>query len=209
MKIAKWNDEFIEFSDGSKITYDHEQDCCEYNYADFEVLDVFYNGEEFVDYRIEPVKYGMNLVLIQDDYAGIFGNVWRGKTIYIPFYSEQNGYYTSDLCVIVTGKDKVVIGPMESYEVGEALYNENDLKRSIESGELDGCSVIFCSVCGKTILCRSNYEAKSAATHHMAQEHKKAMRIDAAGTYETKTVPLRYTSTRLNRVDVHVIEDDY
>ena len=39
IKITKIDDEQILFSDGSRITFDHEQDCCEYNYADFQQLD--------------------------------------------------------------------------------------------------------------------------------------------------------------------------
>lgn len=34
MKITKWDDDRIYFSDGSTISYQHEQDCCEYNYTD-------------------------------------------------------------------------------------------------------------------------------------------------------------------------------
>lgn len=36
MKIKKVTEDFIEFDNGSKITFDHIQECCENNYADFE-----------------------------------------------------------------------------------------------------------------------------------------------------------------------------
>ena len=39
MKIIKVTDEAIVFSNGNKITYDHVQECCEYNFADFNSLE--------------------------------------------------------------------------------------------------------------------------------------------------------------------------
>ena len=39
MKISVVNDESITFDNGYSITYGHEQDCCEYNYADFEQIE--------------------------------------------------------------------------------------------------------------------------------------------------------------------------
>ena len=38
MKIANVTEEAIIFDNGNKITFDHERDCCEYNYADFSIL---------------------------------------------------------------------------------------------------------------------------------------------------------------------------
>jgi hypothetical protein len=37
--IAEVTDEHILFSNGSEITFDHPQDCCEWNYADFEQIE--------------------------------------------------------------------------------------------------------------------------------------------------------------------------
>lgn len=39
MKIKEVNTNHILFDNGSRITFDHEQDCCETNYADFEQLE--------------------------------------------------------------------------------------------------------------------------------------------------------------------------
>ena len=94
MKIVKWDDENIVFSNGSVITYDHVQDCCESNWADFSVLDTFYDGKEFKDYFIEPVdKAGFNLVLVYSAY--------EMQRIFIPCYSDQNGYYTDEIWIEV------------------------------------------------------------------------------------------------------------
>ncbi len=57
MKIAKYTDDCIEFDDGTTISYDHHRDCCEWNYADFSVLDN-YPDELKLNYdrfEIEPV----------------------------------------------------------------------------------------------------------------------------------------------------------
>lgn len=47
MKIKKVDDIRILFDNGSEITFDHVQECCEYNYADFEQLDDVARAVEF------------------------------------------------------------------------------------------------------------------------------------------------------------------
>lgn len=106
MKITAFNDEKIVFSDGSYIVYDHCQDCCEWNYADFSILSVFYGGEEFDKVSIEPTEYGFLLHL-----HGVqpFARFDETKKIYIPCYSDQNGYYSWDLDVyLYNNKNEVV-----------------------------------------------------------------------------------------------------
>ena len=39
MKIEKVTRDAIIFDNGNTISYDHDQDCCELNYADFSILD--------------------------------------------------------------------------------------------------------------------------------------------------------------------------
>ena len=46
-KIINTEDNLIEFSDGTIITCDHDQDCCEYNYADCEQIDDLARGYDF------------------------------------------------------------------------------------------------------------------------------------------------------------------
>ena len=103
MKIAKYTDDCIEFDDGTTISYDHHRDCCEWNYADFSVLDN-YPDELKLNYdrfEIEPVdKTRFNLLLHRTNVHGIP----RKTAILIPCYSEQNGYYSCDLDVYVRDK---------------------------------------------------------------------------------------------------------
>lgn len=86
MKIIMVSDEVLWFDNGNKITYDHDQDCCEFNYADFDQLE-----SEAWDYDFkEP------LLFEKVDGAGFrFGD--QRRMFFIPCYSSQNGYYTTDL----------------------------------------------------------------------------------------------------------------
>lgn len=111
MKIKSWSDLEITFTDGSYIGYDHKQDCCENNWADFSVIEIFYNNEEFESYDIEVVEgQGFILILeVDNKYSGeerIFIPCYSGeKRIFIPCYSDQNGWYSSDIEIMIC-KDK-------------------------------------------------------------------------------------------------------
>jgi len=104
MKIQKVTEDAIIFDNGNTITYDHEQDCCEHNYADFSILDdrTWNYDHDFPD----------ELQFKFADSAGfIFGE--EGYWIFIPCYSEQNGYYSlsidiyyNDKCVLSNGMCK-------------------------------------------------------------------------------------------------------
>lgn len=95
MKIWKVTDEAIVFDNGKQITYDHWQDCCEYNYADFSILtpdNVFYDYDFAENLDFEMI----------DELGFKFGS--DGHWIFIPCYSEQNGYYTTEIDIYFGGK---------------------------------------------------------------------------------------------------------
>ena len=95
MKIKEITYEHILFDDGSKITYDHEPDCCETNYADFEQLDTIARRTEF----------DSDLVFETVDFVGFrFGNK-PNKMFFVPCYSNQNGYYSNELEILYNGKE--------------------------------------------------------------------------------------------------------
>ena len=110
MEIVGYDDEKIQFTDGSTITFDHDQDCCEHNYADFSVLDVFYHGERFTDYRVTHDNGGFILVLEgvprRDDLDLKVGFGYEMR-IFIPCYSEQNGYYSDQIDIYINNKSRV------------------------------------------------------------------------------------------------------
>ena len=87
MKIVEITNEHIKFNNGNVIHYDHEQDCCEWNYADFEQLDDLGRNTEFDE--------NLDFEFVED--CGFrFGNQ-PYKMFFIPCYSEQNGYYSTDI----------------------------------------------------------------------------------------------------------------
>ena len=96
MRILKITEYTIEFDNGKDISFDHDQDCCEINYADFEQLDSLARDVDFS----EP------LVFEECDYGFRFGNP-PINMFFVPCYSIQNGYYSSLLNILYD--DKVVI----------------------------------------------------------------------------------------------------
>jgi hypothetical protein len=94
MKIVSITDEEILFDNGNTITFDHRPDCCEHNYADFEQLDDVARAVEF-----DP-----DLEFQACEGAGfLFGNR-PGKMFFVPCYSCQNGYYSTDVAIYYNGE---------------------------------------------------------------------------------------------------------
>lgn len=96
-KIKEITEDHILFEDGTVITYDHEQDCCEHNWADFEQLDDIARNCMFdTDALIFEAVEG----------AGFrFGN--KNNLFFIPCYSDQNGYYTDRICIYLNGEEEL------------------------------------------------------------------------------------------------------
>lgn len=92
MRITSITTDAIFFGD-KLISFYHVQDCCEENYADFLMIDDEALNTDFPeDLNFEAV-HG----------AGFrFG--FPGRMFFIPCYSEQNGYYSSDLDIYYCGK---------------------------------------------------------------------------------------------------------
>ena len=93
MKITEITDDYILFDNNYTITYAHDQDCCENNYADFKQLKD--TGVEnvvfkFIDFeRVENSGFRFG-----DDRFKVF----------VPCYSDQNGYYSDDLDIYLNNK---------------------------------------------------------------------------------------------------------
>lgn len=88
MKIKEVTYEKIIFDNGNTISFDHERDCCEENYADFSIL-----TKDNVNYNY---NFDENLIFEAVEELGFkFGS--NGRWIFIPCYSEQNGYYTDKI----------------------------------------------------------------------------------------------------------------
>lgn len=88
MRIQEITHEYILFDNGNKITFDHDQDCCEWNYADFKAID-----EEL----IYNMKFDENLTFEAVQHDGFRFGSHPLRMIFVPCYSEQNGYYTDEI----------------------------------------------------------------------------------------------------------------
>jgi hypothetical protein len=99
--LKLWVDEAILFSDGYILGSHHDADCCESHYLEFTNinLDIFkglkfdLSNENF--FKRIP-EYGIELIPI------------NGHSIKIPGYGYNNGYYSSNIDLIVI-KDKEII----------------------------------------------------------------------------------------------------
>lgn len=104
LKIESVDDDMILFNDGSKITFDHLQDCCEWNYADFKQLDDLARKYTFTrPILFEAVPhYGFRF----GDARAMFG---------VPCYSAQNGYYSADVDIYFNGEKMLSVIAQEDF----------------------------------------------------------------------------------------------
>ena len=93
IKIINITSDAIKFSNGDTITFDHNQDCCEYNYADFQQLDNL----------ARAYKFEKPLLFETVPNAGFMFGDYRRK-FFVPCYSDQNGYYTCEIDIYHNGK---------------------------------------------------------------------------------------------------------
>ena len=82
----------LTFSDGSEITFDNPQECCEWNYADFEQIEdtigTVYKG----NMRFEKCDKGFR-----------FGTTPDNMT-FVPYHSEQGGTIAGEVDIFWNGK---------------------------------------------------------------------------------------------------------
>ena len=96
LKVVKIDSESIEFDNGVILSSYHNQDCCEHHYLcfsdltlnDFEGLEFDFTNDNFFN-RIEG--YGIELLPI------------KGHSVKVPGYGSNNGYYSSDLDLVIEG----------------------------------------------------------------------------------------------------------
>ena len=103
-KIIEAGENILRFDDGVEIYCDHTQDCCEHNYADFTQLDNIARSRDFDTDKLE--------IEILEDQGFRFGNK-PFNMHFVPCYSVQNGYYSTNLNIFINGK---MIGTLECEE---------------------------------------------------------------------------------------------
>ncbi|MBO9592759.1 MAG: hypothetical protein J7599_07595 [Niabella sp.] len=96
LKVVKVDQESIQFENGIQLFSEHDQDCCEHHYLSFGdiTLDDF-EGLEFDlskdDFFSKIDGYGIELMPIQ------------GRSVRVPGYGSNNGYYSSNLSLVIAG----------------------------------------------------------------------------------------------------------
>ena len=107
-KVKSINQEGILFENNIKLVSEHYQDCCEHHYLSFDdlLLDDF-DGLEFdlssdKFFRRIP-GYGIELVPL------------HGHSIRIPGYASNNGYYSSNLSLVLFDGNNFQV----SYDISE------------------------------------------------------------------------------------------
>lgn len=106
--ITEVTDDTVEFNDGSYIQWSHYQDCCENTYADFSQI------EDCVGMKFRtPIQFEQ-----ADSYGFRFGN--GINMVFVPCYSEQNGYYSASVDVEFYDAE-LEVSYCDSFE-GELLY---------------------------------------------------------------------------------------
>lgn len=106
MKIEKITNKYILFDNGNKLSYEHEQDCCEDVYADFMnmqvVTHIFENEINISDLdfnEVLPIKIYKELGFTFESLNGI--------KILVSCYDSQNGYYSSNLKLVYYDKENI------------------------------------------------------------------------------------------------------
>lgn len=110
LKVVKIDSESLEFDNGMKLLSYHDQDCCEEHYLsfsdlslnDFDGLEFDLSNDDFFE-RIE--EYGIAL------------KPKVGFPVRIAGYASNNGYYSSNLELIITNNDGQ--GIFKKYDISE------------------------------------------------------------------------------------------
>lgn len=109
LKVVKIQYDTLVFDDGTKLSSHHEQNCCESHYLSFDDLDIKdFEGLEFDltkdDFFSRISGYGISLRPI------------KGHPVRVAGYGSNNGYYSSDISLLITNSDGETI---KSYDVTE------------------------------------------------------------------------------------------
>ncbi len=92
-QVCEINDGLV-FSDGSYLYSYHDQDCCESHYLAFSSLDLKdFEGLEFdlsSDFFEKVEDFGIRLIPVS------------GHSVAIPGYGYNNGYYSSNLTLVLS-----------------------------------------------------------------------------------------------------------
>lgn len=108
VKVVGLHSDGVTFDNGAVMYSEHERECCESHYldfsdltlADFEGLEFDISNDDFFE-RIED--YGIALKPL------------NGHPVRVPGYGSNNGYYSTDLDLVIKGGDL----PKRVYDIQE------------------------------------------------------------------------------------------
>lgn len=100
MIVTKSEENLLEFDNGLIVSGDGDQDCCAYNYLDFEQLPV---GTEVP--TMTAGKF-VDTIKLKDD--GFIVKDSEGTPKWVQARSDQNGYYSNMTTLKVTYKGKAI-----------------------------------------------------------------------------------------------------
>lgn len=114
LKAVKIENNELVFNDGTRLLSDHDQSCCESHYLDFANLDISdFDGLEFDltsdDFFNRVEGYGIELKPI------------NGHVVRVPGYGSNNGYYGSNIDLIIADAKGNTI---KSFDVSECQLLE-------------------------------------------------------------------------------------
>lgn len=104
MKIKNITESNIIFDNGYELEAFHDRDCCEDVYADFSVLQSYNVSNITGDtINIREIDFEENLNKLVKGIEGQGFNLISkiGENFFVPCYNEQNGYYSSNLTLIL------------------------------------------------------------------------------------------------------------
>lgn len=101
------------------LKYEHQQDCCEEVYADFESIprEVLCNGGYQDDIRHVDFEEDIDKLIEEVDGQGFMLCGKDGTKVLVNCYDIQNGYYSSNLAVIL-----YELNPVKEKEITEMIH---------------------------------------------------------------------------------------
>lgn len=101
VKVTYVSDDGLGFEDGSSLSSDHDQDCCENHYLSFSDLSL--KDFEGLDFDLSSDGFFEKV-----DGFGIRLKPTNGHPVSVPGYGYNNGYYSShlDLVLVQGGSEK-------------------------------------------------------------------------------------------------------
>ena len=104
MKIKEIKEGKIIFDNGYILEYYHDQDCCEYVYADFDILETYnVSIKTGKNIKIKEIDFREKLSELIEGIEGMGFNIISkiGEKFFLPCYNKQNGYYSNELELIL------------------------------------------------------------------------------------------------------------